>query len=248
VTYALTLVATGRDEVFALEVEPSAFGPEAGASLSFTDGAPRIDGPATLLGPSAVKEASMSACGPGRPHGVGPAARTWDVRVPAGTSSTLRLTLAPAPSSPWPTTSYDVAFTAKTTLVDGAAGTLRSPVRTIIDGPATVGRRGVYLTLTSRPRSDASGTRRIARIDAGERIALRGGTTPALRGARVRLYVREDDQRSFHRVRTVRTGRRGTFRATLRAGSAPMQVVARLPASDDRFVAEQSCALAFDVR
>src|SRR4051812_9313168 len=60
VTYSLTLAAVGRDETFALTFDQPAFttdrtGTAPGAfSLMFTGQKPRIDGPATLLGPAST--------------------------------------------------------------------------------------------------------------------------------------------------------------------------------------------------
>jgi hypothetical protein len=62
------------------------------------------------------------------------------------------------------------------------------------------------------------------RIRAGRRVAvtgtLRGGNRRVLKDATVRVFVREQNQPSYHLARVVRTSQRGKIRFVMRAGSS----------------------------
>lgn len=249
--YTLQLAADGQDETFALQFHAPFFGVEqngtapVGASLEYTGQQPRIDGPAHL-GAAAASAGDLAGCGPSM-HGFGPHSRTWDVRVPAGTTSTLSFDFRPAPSSPWPDTDYDVIFKALPRLVAGGRGTIASARQIIVFGPSTSGSRGVHVTLHSTPETVPLGWRGVARVTSGRRIAIRGATRPRLVGKNVGLWVRTNAKPWFRLGRMVRTDRHGRFRSAVRARRG-LQVMARVSAPGAGFAPDYTCPLGFEVR
>ena len=252
VVYSLQVSAVGRDEVFSLRVAAPFFGRDAtatspiGASLEFVHGGLSIAGPAQLLGPAAGGVGEIVCPSPGGVHGFATHSSQWDMRVPAGTTSTLSFEFQPAGASPWPSTSYDVPFTALRRLVSGAPGTLAADQGATVAGPSPIGTRGVQLSLTSTPRTLLSGLKRIARVTQGRRIAIRGTMRPALAGRRIGLWVRTLAKPWWRLVQTAVTDRRGRFRGNVTAQRG-LQVMARIGARAP-YVADYSCALGFDVR
>ena len=173
--YTVQVTAEGQDERFALQFDAPWFGRDGtgtapiGASLSFVGQTPRIEGAAQLLGPS-LTSAGYVACGPTVPvHGFDSERHAWDVLVPAGTTSTLSFDFIPAPSSPWPDTSYAVTFEALPRMVDREPATLAAPQSVTVAGPPTAGSRGVHLTLRSTPKTTLVGMRDAARVRIGRR-------------------------------------------------------------------------------
>ena len=253
VVYALELTAVGRDESFALTFESPFFGHDAtgtapaGASLQYGGERPRIDGPAWLPGPAAFSFGKL-ACGPSvASHGYDVQRARWDVVVPAGTTSTLSFEFTPAAASPWPDTDYDVTFEALPDLVGGGRGTLAAVQRATAAGPRPTGRRGIRVTLRSTPRTVLAGLDGAARVREGRRIAIRGTLLPRLAHAKVMLFTSTRASPAFRRAHTVRTGRNGRFRASLRARRG-LQVMARVPRQRAGYSSDYSCPLGFDVR
>lgn len=251
--YTLRLAADGQDERFALRFESPFFGSDPtgsapiAASLKFTGQRPRIDGPAQLLGPSADSAGLLTGCGNAARHGFGPQSHAWDVRVPAGTTSTLSFDFTPAPSSPWPDTNYDVTFKALPRLVGGGQGTISRARQAIVFGPGTTGVRGVHITLHSSPKTVPSGQLGVARVRSGRRIAIRGATRPRLAGKNVGLWVRTRAQPWFRLARTVRTEVHGRFHAAVVARPG-LEVMARVKAPGNGFTPDHTCPLGFAVR
>jgi hypothetical protein len=241
--YTLQLTAVGQNETFRLEVAPPPFGSgefPGGMALDFAGPEPTLDGPAVVTG-RASRIAGTPICGT---HGFPGAGRAWDVRVPAGTTSTLSLALKAARFSPWPTTSYDVTFRAQPRLVAGVRGTLAAAQEVTVDGPAATGRRGVQIALRTRPATTHPALSTKTRVRPGRRIALRGTTRPALAGHHVSLWVSSDD--GFRFARRLPTDGRGRFRAELRARPG-LAFLVRSPRVGN-LDADHTCPLGFDVR
>jgi hypothetical protein len=250
--YTLQLKADGRDETFALQFRGPFFGRDPtgtspiGGSLSFAGERPIIDGPARLLGPASAT-LGFVACGPGVfAHSFDVERRSWDVLVPAGTTSTVSLDFRAGSSSPWPDTSYDATFNAVPRLSTGGQGSLDAPQTVTVRGPRTSGTRGVHMTLRSTPKTRLAGLRPLARVRRGKRIVIRGTTSPHRLGKNISLWTLTGRQHRYRFTRRVRTDRHGRFRTTFRAQRS-FAVMARIPASRG-FSADYTCPLAFDVR
>ena len=250
VRYTVELAAGGRDERFAFGFEAPSFGtwrgePTEGASLAFAGQTLSLAG-GTLLGPARLS-AGAPACAPGlRPHGTDLESRTWDVLVPADRTAVATLDFRLARDLPWPDTSYGVTFLASPRLVSGQRGTLAAPLRVRTPGPAVHGRRAVHIRLSSRPRSDlpSAGDPRVRR---GQRIAIGGRTSPALRHARVVVTV--TGPRASRSI-AVRTDRRGRFalRGLRLGGRGAYRVGARARPAGGRVAGDYACPLGFRVR
>ena len=102
------------------------------------------------------------------------------------------------------------------------------------------------MTLRSTPRTVLAGLDGAARVREGRRIAIRGALLPRLAHAKVALMYSTRAHPAFRRARTVRTGRNGRFRTSLRARRG-LQVMARVPRQRTGYASDYSCPLGFDV-
>jgi hypothetical protein len=241
--YTLQVTAIGQDETFKLEVTTPQFGSgelPGGRALGFAGSEPRIDGPAVLTG-AASGTAGTPICGT---HGFAGETRGWDMRVPAGATSTLSFEFTAARFSPWPSTTYDVTFRADPRLVGGGRGTLAAAQEATVEGPRKTGRRGVQIVLRTTPATTHPAFRARTRVRRGQRIGVHGTTRPALANRHVSLWVATDA--GFRFAKRVPTDRRGRFVGELRARPG-LAILARSPRTG-AFDADHTCPLGFEVR
>jgi len=253
---ARLILRTGAsDERFAVRVRaPQYQGRNPEGSVLLVDNSPdavSLDGPGTL-GQQELAT-GVPGCSPrlNRFHGYEPHIPTVDVDVPANSSTTVVVRFATGSFAPWTATQYRVAFDLLDERVDGSASTLIAP-RTVRAGlPTLTGRRGIRVSVRTRPPTFSSGTQNPAVIRSGRLLRVSGATTPPAPRARIRLRLLGPGRRStFHTWARTQTDPRGRFTVRRRAPKqrGRYELWTFITPDDRHLVADYACPTAFEIR
>ena len=131
--------------------------------------------------------------------------QTFELRLPARSTSTLVFRASVVRDAPWPRDSYAAVLRAANPFEEG---TLASPVDIPVAAPEPGGRTGVRLAIATDPASAECATP--PRID-GRPITVSGRSDPPLAGQRVRLHYVPPGQRSPVTLADVPVRDDGTF-------------------------------------
>ena len=195
-TYSLSASNSGdRRARFSVELIPPSYGPRRvpdgtteGASIKPT-GLPTVQGPGEIVGNeftrSAATLASCSVAGAGG-HGYEPEYLRFDVSLPPRSTSTI-VSRYRAGLVPWTDLDYRLRYRLSPNLITGGRGTITGVRRMTSPQPRVAGRRAVHITFQTTPRSSRSIAFRAGRLRLGRRLHIRGRTTPAIPGRRIKL-------------------------------------------------------------
>jgi hypothetical protein len=181
-------------------------------------GEPAIEGGARVLGGYTHVAGLLPACsaaGAGG-HGYGLDGVSFDVGLPARSTSTVRTTYE-AGLPFWPDLDLRLRFVLRRQLTTGKMGTLSRGQKVLAPQPAITGPVAVHTTFKTTPASSLSSFIGRPPIARGRAIAIAGRTNPPIPGQRVELRWARIGTRSnvLERGRAARprAGANGTFRA-----------------------------------
>jgi hypothetical protein len=181
-------------------------------------GDPAIEGSARLLGDYVHVAGLLAACsasGAGG-HGYGLEGVSFDVGLPARSTSTLRATYT-AGLPFWPDLDLRLRFVLRPRLTTGKMGTLSREVKVLAPQPAITGRVAVHVTFRTEPASSLSSFGGRRPVTRGTAVSIAGRANPPIPGQRVELRWARIGSRSNvldrGRAARPRVGSDGTFRA-----------------------------------
>jgi hypothetical protein len=180
-------------------------------------GSPMLDGPGSILGGYthvAGLLANCSLAGAGG-HGYGLDGVSFDVGLPARSTSTLRATYE-AGLPFWPDLDLRLRFVLRPRLTTGWRGTLTRSREVVAPQPAITGPVAAHITFRTQPASGLLSDGAHPPVARGQSILITGRMDPAVRGARVELRYARIGSRSTvierGRAARLRTDARGRFR------------------------------------